>query len=238
MLVLGGSLLEKVFGKVILDADVKYIGPAKFDCDYLKVGKELSRNMVTSPLLNYTPAPRYTATKATVLAEIYEPFFSRTYGKFCSPQNTANQEKPARHSGAFRHGNIIFLPHALGAIYQPHGARLHRDLFLNALGLLYKKPVVEIRLPSEGRINLWHQPQNRRYVLHLLYASPIQRGRCSIIEDIVTLHDIKVSLRVPQKIKRVKVPLEKAALPVKNSRGQATVTVPSLTMHQVVVFEY
>ncbi|MDL5055378.1 hypothetical protein QQ056_17750 [Oscillatoria laete-virens NRMC-F 0139] len=239
LLVLGQSLLDRDTGKVILDAGVRLVGAARYDNDYLKVGGALSKNMVRSPFLNYMPAPRYRPTKAEVLAEIFEPYFPRTYGTFCSHQNTPYRPMPAPHGGAFRFGNVIFLPHALGAIYQANGARLHRDFFINALRLLHRRPVLEVGgLPSEGRVNLWHQADKRRYVVHLLYAAPIQRGRCSIIEDIVELRDITVALRVPEKIQKVRLPLEKASRPFKKSKGAVSVTIPRVHMHQIAVFEY
>ncbi|MDX2226676.1 MAG: hypothetical protein SFY92_06285 [Verrucomicrobiae bacterium] len=238
LLVLGEGLLEKGGKKIMLDAGVKYLGPARFDCDYLRVGKGLALEMVRTPFLNYVPAGRYDADGARVLADVYEPYFSRTYGKFCSHQNTPYQEKPATQGGAFQNGNIVFLPHPLGALYHDHGARLHRQMFLNALALIYKNPVVDVRLPSEGRINLWHQPQHRRYVLHLLYASPIQRGRCLVIEDIITLRDIRVGLKVPQKIQTVHLALTGKKLAQKRVAGRVEVTVPELTGHQILVFEY
>ena len=37
-------------------------------------------------------------------------------------------------------------------------------------------------LPSAGRISLLHQENKSRFIIHLLYAPPLERGRCLIIE--------------------------------------------------------
>ena len=88
-------------------------------------------------------------------------------------------------------------------MYYHHGARLHRDLFVNVLKLLHTRPMVETELPSAGRISLLHQPQRNRYVAHLLYGPPSQRGRCEVIEDLPTLTDVSLSFDLPTSIKRI-----------------------------------
>jgi hypothetical protein len=123
-------------------------------------------------------------------------------------------------------------------MYYEHGARLHRDLFLNALARLYSKPMVRTKLPSAGRVNLLHQPRHRRYVAHLLYGPPLQRGRCLVIEDLPKLSDVPLWLRVPHKIKRVRLPVPGKALSASRVGGAVRVTVPEVVGHQVVVFEY
>jgi hypothetical protein len=86
---------------------------------------------------------------------------------------------------------------------------------------------------------LLHQPDRKRYVVHLLYSPPLQRGRTLVIEDFPTLRDIPVELRVPEKIKRAKLPLNGKTLKAAQSRGGVSVRVPELIDgHQVVVFEY
>jgi hypothetical protein len=167
----------KFFDKHQFDLGARYLGPANFDEDFLVVGKTLNKGLVRSPFLNYRAALRVQPDEtAEILATIHEPYFNRTYATYCSHQNTPYQLEQAPHPGALRKSRVIFLPHALGSIYYHHGARIHRDLFINALRAIYTRPTLKIDMPSCGRVNLLHQPEQRRYVAHMLYAPVLQRG--------------------------------------------------------------
>jgi len=232
------SLLDSSKKRFVLPVGAKYIGGARYDSDYLVAGKKLVSGLVASPVLCYTAALRAKPGKCEVLADIKEPYFSRTYAKYCSHQNTPNRLDFADHPAAWRQGRFVCLAHPLGEMYYKHGARLHRDYFINALRLVYDKPVIETALPSSGRINLLHQPQRRRYVAHLLYSPPLQRGRCLVIEDFVPLLNVPLTLRVPERITNVRLAPQNSQLKFKRSGGGYTVTVPKLQGHQIVVFEY
>ena len=123
-------------------------------------------------------------------------------------------------------------------MYNTHGARLHRELFFAALRRIYKRQVLTTSLPSAGRVSLLHQRGRHRYVVHLLYSPPLQRGRCLVIEDFPPIFEVPIELRVPEKIRRITLPLEKKQLKAKGKGGAVSVVVPKVEGHQVVVFEY
>jgi hypothetical protein len=93
-------------------------------------------------------------------------------------------------------------------------------------------------MPSAGRLSLLHQPEHRRYVAHLLYATPLQRGRCLVIEDLVPLHEVPLQLTVPEEVRSATLVPQSAALEVQRSGGSVAVTVPEVHCHQAVVFSY
>ena len=237
LLIVGESALDATGSRFILDTGATYVGPATRKVDYTVVGAELAEDVVASPFLNYAAALRAQVTDAQVLAHIKEPYFDRTYGHYCSHQNTPYQTEDAPQPAAWRKGNVVTLAHRLGEIYYQHGARLHRQLFINALRLIYTSPVVTTQLPSAGRVNVVHQPDQKRYVVHLMYGPPLQRGRCMVIEDLPTLYDVPVKLAVPEKITRAYLAPSQVRLDLNNGDAYA-VTVPMLTGHQAVVFEY
>ncbi len=244
LLVLGESALEIGGDKFLLDVGATYVGPANYATDYLLVGEELGsvlgRDLVASPFFNYTSAIRVQPdANAGVLAQIVEPYFDRTYATYCSHLNTPNRLEPAAHPGAVRSSNVIFLPHRLGALYFAHGARLHRDFVVNALRTLYTEPTVEADLPSAARISLLHQAEQKRYVAHLLYAPPLQRGRCLVIEDLPPLYDAQFTVRLPEDVSVIRsVPELESGLLVEEGDGAITVTVPRFQCHQAVVLGY
>ncbi len=73
---------------------------------------------------------------------------------------------------------------------------------MEAFNSLDIEPMVKVELPSLGRINLLHQTEHKRYVLHLLYASPIQRGSVRVIEDLVPLYNAPVTFDLDKNIKK------------------------------------
>jgi len=237
VLAIGKSIVDSHTGRLLLDAGGRYAGPGKYDCDYLQVGREIGEGLVASPFLNYSPALRVLPTGGKVLAKIYEPYFSRTYAHFCSHQNTPNQLAPAKHAGAIQKGRLVYLPHAMGSMYLANGARVHRDLTINALRRIYRKPTLQAPMPSAGRVSLLHQPDRNRYVLHLLYGTPLQRGKCSVIEDLPPIHDIAVTLRLPETVKKAWMP-QGDKLRISRTAGGLKFAVPTVECHAMVVVEY
>lgn len=239
LLVLGDSALPPDGETPLLDVGADRLGPAETDVDYLRAGKSLGRDLVATPFLNYIPAGRYRARRgARALAWIREPAFNRTYEHYCSHQYTPYRLEDAPQAGAIQRGRTLLLPHPLGANYYHHGARVHRQFFVNALRLLHPRPTVEAALPSAGRVSVVHQPARRRFCVHLLYAPPLQRGRCLVVEDLPALHDVRVALRVPQAIRRARLPLAKRTLRASRAADAVVVRVPEVRGHAVVAFEY
>lgn len=241
LLVLGESGLDAATRtRFVLDVGAKYVGPPQYKLDYLVAGPKLRRGLVESPFLNIHAGIRAKLTTAQPLAAVREPYFDRTYSHYCSHMNTPYRLETAPHPGAWAKGGIVYLANPVGAMYHKEAARLHRDLFLNALRLVYprQQQALAATLPSGARVSLVHQPEKRRYVAHLLYGPPMPRGRCQLIEDLVPLCDVPVRLRVPEKVKQATLPLERKKLSLRRTAGAVEVTVPKVQCHAVVVFEY
>ena len=130
------------------------------------------------------------------------------------------------------------MAHGLDELYYQHGAKVHRQLFVNALRLLHTRPMVETDLPSAGRVSLLRQPEHGRYVAHLLYAAPLQRGRCLVLEDLPALRNVPVTVRLPQAPRKAYLVPGNTALPCDVAAdGTARVIVPEFSCHCAVVFE-
>ena len=239
LLVLGESALDVDKTRFLVDVGATYLGPARTDEDYTVVKGPLAEGVISSPFLNYAAAIRARPeTGSEVWSTIKEPYFDRTYARYCSHQNTPNQLEDAGHPGAWRRGKVVALAHGLGEMYYHHGARVHRDLFIQALRLIYTQPTVAAEMPSAGRVTFMHQAEQRRYVMHLLYAPPLQRGRCLVIEDLVPLYDVPVEVRVPEEIRKVYLVPSQETLETETANGAIRAIVPEVRCHQAVVFEY
>jgi len=240
----GGKVLAMgsgifVDGKPLIDIGASYLGEAAFDVDYTLVEESLAQDLVASPFLNYHPAVRVRPDEGTdVLAKIREPYFSRTLAHYCSHANTPYRLEDADHPAVIRKGNVIFLAHDLDRQYQKQGARVHRDLFINSLNLLRTKPLVTADMPSSGRMNLLHQPEHNRYVVHLLYATPIQRGAVSVIEDLVPLYNTRVQVDLNETFQRAYLVPSGESLKMHKVEDKIELIVPEFTCHTALVLEY
>ncbi|MBM4040200.1 MAG: beta-galactosidase [Planctomycetes bacterium] len=196
--------------------------------------------LVENPFVMYERAQRVKVKDAEVLAEAWRPYFNREFRHFCSHQHTPPAE-PAGYPAAIRKGRVLYFAHPVFTNYRNKGQQLARDYVWRLISDTYGRLDVEVGLPSAGRVSLLRQeivggasqPRVGRHILHLLYATPINRGRgIEVIEDIVPLLNIPVSLRL--KARRVTLAPEGTPLPFTRRKGRIEFTVPRLELHQMV----
>ncbi len=239
LFVLSTGAMDETTSRFLLDVGADYAGPAQYDIDYTAVDPTLGEELMSSPVLNYVPALRVKPHPgAEILASIHEPYFSRTYAHYCSHQNTPHRLGRAAHSALIQKGRVVFAASPLDVMYYRRAARLHRDLFAAALKRIYSEPMLGVDLPSCGRVSLLHQPAQRRYVVHLLYATPHLRGGLELIEDMVPLYDVPVEVRLPEAVTKATLIPDNVELPIERDGGVMKVTVPKFRMHCAVVFAY
>ena len=239
LLVLGEGALKRDRSGFALDVGGTYLGKASYDVDYTVVSEALSKNVVRSPFLNYMPAIKI-KPDATVklLASIREPYFSRTKAHYTSHQNTPYNLQPATHPAIYRDGNTMVVAHPLDKMYLKYGAQIHRELFKNTLDALLTTPMVRANLPSSGRVNLLHFPEKNRYVAHLLYAVPVQRGVAQVIDDLVPIYDTTVEINLKENIKKAYLMPGNIELNTTKSNDKMSVIIPKFTCHTALVLEY
>lgn len=239
LLVLGRGALNGSKDAFVFDLGVEYLGDSYFDVDYTIVDKQVSQDLISSPFLNYEPSIRVKPLQGTeVLASIREPYFNRRINAYSSHQNTPYKLYNADYPAITKKGNIIFIAGALGKSYFKMGARVHRQLFINCLNLLNNNPMLKVDLPSSGRANLLHQIEKNRYVVHLTYGTPHQRGRAQVIEDLVPLYNTPVSVDFDKTIKRAYTVPSMNTVELKEKNGRWEFILPKFAIHSAIVFEY
>ena len=217
---------------------LNFLGKSACDYDYVAVRKFPDFGVQT-PFLFYDTAYRVRADGYQVLAAVREPFFNRTYGHYCSHQNTPYKLEDAAYPAVCKKENVVYVAHNLSKIYFEWGSRYHRDLFLHALKEVYADPVMQVEnLMSCGRARFSHQADEHRYVLNLLYGAPSQRGQVAVLEDFPTVENVKVRLKTDRKIRRVFDPVSGEDQPFSQQNEVVRFSVGKFRMHKLLVLEY
>jgi hypothetical protein len=237
LLLSGESGLNRQKTAFVVPTGTDYDGPSPWDVEYVVVGDALAKDMVRSPFLVYQSGVKTVVRSAEVLAEAWQPYFSRTYEHFCSHGSTP-QEGPAGWPAVSREGRVIHIAQPIFRVYESMGMQLHRDLVLNCLDLLYPDRMLDVDLKSCGRVGLMRQEAENRLLLHLMYAVPIRRGSTEVIEDIVTLTDVEVALAVDAEPARVYLAPSREELAFEYSGGEVRFAVPKIEMNQIVAVEF
>lgn len=239
LIIIGDGALDKSKNKFILDIGANYIGKSNFQFDYTVVNSAIDSSIVKSPMLNYLPALLIAPTSATTLATIREPYFNRTYKTYSGHRETPYQLEDSKYPAIIRNNNVIYFANPIDKMYNKYALRLHRSLFINAIGLLHTNPYLKVNnLPSSGRVSFLKQENKNRYVAHLLYSPALQRGEVKVIEDFLPVPGVELEIDVPERIKKVYQVPDGKKLKIHRNGDKIFVKVPTFTMHTAIVLEY
>jgi hypothetical protein len=227
-----------------IDAGLELVGKSEWQPDYIVAGSQLKRVPVQGPFVVYTGAWDVKPIAAEPLASRRQPYFNRRFDHFCSHQHTPDAED-SPYPAATSNGSVVYFAHKLFTDYRQLGQPLYRDLIEDAIELLIGSHMVTTSLPTGGRLTLTHQPDQSRYILHLLYAALSKRGAdvasaqhvrpAEIIEDEIPLHDIHCEVEVgQQEVKSVVLEPQGDSLEFTQENDRVTFTVPQLRSHQMV----
>ena len=240
LLLSGDSGLDITKSKFLIEMGIEYVGKSEYDIDYVKPLELLSKGIVKTPFLFYDSANMINVKDENIeiLGEIYTPFFNRTYGKYCSHQSAPNKLVAESYPSTIKNGRIVYCAHKICKIYNEFGAQYHRDYFINALNLIYMDKKVCVEMKSSGRISFVKQEAKNRYVLHLLYATPIKRGIASVIEDLPTIYNIPVEVKIEENVKSIRIVPQNENIEFETKNGKIVFNVPQIKSHQTVVINY
>lgn len=240
LIVFGEGAMNKEKTEFLLDVGCEYLGKSAYDFDFTVIKKEVEKEMVSSPFLNYESGMLVKATQGEALAVIREPYFNRTYEHYSSHRETPYKLEDSDYPAVLRSGNVIFFAHHLDQLYFEHGVRLHRQLVGNAIELLNDHALLRVHnLPSCGRVSLLKQEQEKRYLTHLLYSPTLLRGEdIELIEDFLPVPGVELELELPEEIKEVYLVPGLTRLDFQRDGDLIKVKVPTFTMHTAVVFTY
>jgi len=212
---------------------IRKLEKSPYDIDYIKCDLE----DFPTPFLSYQSAYR-TSCDGEVVAEVYEPYFNRTFRHFCGHANTPNRPEPADYPAMVKNGNVVYFAHPVFTSYHKTGNYALQKYVEKGLGLVYDRSLTVTNFPSSARIRVRKSQGKPFYAVHLLYAPPVNRGNACILEDFPRLDGVEVSLTVDEPIRAVTSRPDGEAIPFRQEGNRVTFTVNNVTVHRLITLEW
>jgi hypothetical protein len=216
--------------------------------DYVLPLQEFRAPFVNRPQVMYERSHRIRATKGESLGQIFDPYFNRTWEHFCSHQHTPNQAEPSGFDCGVRHGNILYFAHPVFRHYRTYGAVANREFIARAIrSFLGESISLTTNLPSTARVALTSQPEEKRHVLHVLYAPAIHRGGgirllggkgIEVIEDLPLLPGAEITLRPSSSVTAARLVPQDVPLPIETTGDRITLRLPEFSCHQMIELSF
>ena len=236
LLLIGSAFVKN--GSHQIDTGITSIKDSPYDTDFIKANID-GASLPASPFLAYTPAPTVTVGDAEVISVLYHPLFNRTYERFCGHRNTPYDKAGEHYPAMTRYGNIIYMAHDIGALYAEWGMLCYKEYMMAALrDALGYEPILATSFGSSGRVTMLRQSDKSRYSINLTYATPMTRGAAQIIDEILPVHDIKIEVKIPEKVKSVRLPLQSKTLDFSDTDGKISFILPRLHCHETIIIEH
>jgi hypothetical protein len=224
-------------------------GPSPFTTTYARYDGPLAAGIPVTDHVLYDRGVRVAARAGTVAhGRVVEPYFERAWNHFSSHCQTPGAEVSAYPLATVRTvgkglgaGVVAYVPFPLFAGFGQHGNGHLRQFARNLLDLLLPRPLIRSAAPSGTEITVMRQGagagHGARRIVHLLHYSPERRTpTLDLVEDVVPLHQVQVALRADAAPASCILAPEGTALPVSWADGYASVTIPVVRGHAMVVF--
>ncbi len=218
-----------------LDLGAEYISEGEFDPTYVRPVSSIP-GMGDTGYIIYDRAVRVRCT-GTEHARIESPYFNRTWDHFCSHKHSPNSGE-YYGAGVTEGADGAYISWRIFEDYATNGSICSKQIVTFVIdALLGQDKTLCTDLPAQGITTLMRQGD--RLVHHLIYASPVKRGRCTeVIEDIIPIYDTGVSIRTDRAPSRVYLAPELTPLAFTYAGGRVSYTVPRLECHAMAVIEF
>jgi Hypothetical glycosyl hydrolase 6/Beta-galactosidase trimerisation domain len=224
---------------VLNQAAIHYLGLSPYQGnagDYFQAGTELAADIPDMVHFTYGAGSVVEAKAGSVRqAQIWKSYFDRNYLHFSSHAQTA-WDMPVDQAAVVENGRIIYISFPVFENYARNGYAPHKMLVRNCIRKLIPDPVLRVDAPSTAEVTLTEQPG--RKIVHLLHYPAERRGvDLDVVEDVIPLFNIPLSLKLSSIPRQVYTAPDLQPLHAKYENGYASVTVPSVLGHAMVVFE-
>lgn len=232
-----GLNLEKKHFALEKEWGIKYKGDNDFSPAYFRVKKNFNDGLPDMPLSLYSSGIEVEVLPGTTVgANLVRSYYNRGWNgeyAFCYNPPDEETDKPALTVI----GKVAHFSHRIFSGYNTQASVELRTLFSNVLNIFLTYPLLRAEgLPSFARGFVTQQPE--RKMVHILSYVPELRGKTEMIEEGITLYNIKLTLRHDNQIPRkVYMAPEMKPLPFKIEGMYISVAVPECKGYTLIVFE-
>ncbi len=223
-------------GKFILDTGAVFKGRNEFSPTYF-VPLFPTVNGDTAYIMR-CDSYKIEAVDCEVTALRENPYFNRERERFCSHMHAPNNEAE-RFPAVVIKGNVAYISWNIFTAYGELGHLCFKEIFTDTVKKLTGDTLsVEVNLPDRAVMTLTRQENEKRSILHLLFAHTTVRGRnTEVIEDTVPLYNVKCKVKCEAEPSRVYLAPEKEDIPFTYENGRVNFTVPVVDIHAMAVIE-
>lgn len=231
------GLNERGDGFASKDFGVEFISDAEYNPRYVNIVKEPFSDTLPMDYVMYEQGVSVRALPGTeVLAYITNPYFNRTWDRFCSHRQTPPAgvtEEPC----IVKKGDIIYVSNPLFKDYAINGCKVYKDIIRTCLNILIKKPFVQCDLPVTAEATL--RKQEGGYILHILnYIIQRKCRTLDIIEEKLPLFNKKISIRTERKPEKVYLVPQMEELEFIFDGEFIHLEVPKIEGHQMIAMNF
>ncbi|MEY2850012.1 MAG: hypothetical protein RI885_2679 [Actinomycetota bacterium] len=217
---------------------LELVGESPFEPDFVRPGEHLRAGLANTAYVMAQRALEVNPVGATPIAQTERPYFNRTWEHFCSHLYAPSNGEVV-YPSVTRHGSVVYFAHPVFRMYDHEACRWIKRLVRNAMDLVAPDRLLEHDGPSTVITTLTEQADNSRYVAHVLHYIPEPRAeKFDVFEDVIPLHDLRLTLRVAKQVTRAVLVPEGEELDVVQGDGEVHVVVPRVHGHQMVEFDY
>lgn len=230
--VAGGGKLVASYRSVYPELGVEILEPSPYDKDFIAC----SLTELETPFLSYGSSLRV-KSEGEVLARVFDPYFSRTYHHFCGHKNTPYVPGGTDYPALVRCGNVLYFAHPVFYSYEKSGNYFLEQYIIRAIDEMKDRTIKGENLPSCARVRFRKRIGQEQYMLHVLYAPPVNRGNVCLLPDFPTLHGVKFSVQVNSKIQKVTLQPSREAIAFTQEGNTVSFAMPPFSLHALVVLE-
>lgn len=238
-LVNGGKILATGKGGLINNKFIdgfccEYIRKADYCPRYFRIDDDFRSEIGEMDYVVYLQGYNVKASvDATILSNVVDPYFNRSYDKFCSHRQTP-PDKLTDDPAIIYNKNTAYIASDIFADYAVNGVKVYRQFVEKLLDILYLKRIVYAELPITAELTL--RKQGDCTILHIL--NYIIQRKCSnldTVDEIWTLRDVRVSLLSESKPKAVKECVSQNLIEFEyTTDGRVNFIIPEINGHQMI----
>ena len=223
-------------GRFRIDFGAKFIGKNELNPTYFVPAFETVNG--STEYLMRCAFNKFEVREGEVVARMQNPYFNRTAEHFCSHMHAPNNPDES-FAGAVINGNVAYIGWDIFSAYANYGHLCFKELFAYVVRrLMGGETTVFVKIPDRAVMTYTRQEEEKRNILHLLYAHTTVRGRnTEVIEDTVPLYDVECSVRCASEPSAVKLVPTGEELDFAFDGARVSFRVPKVDIHQMISVE-